>query len=67
MQQTTADDTRLWTLAETAEYLSLSRSALYRWRLTGEGPTGIRVGSVVRYRPSTVKAWVEEQEAQDRH
>jgi predicted DNA-binding transcriptional regulator AlpA len=34
---------------------------LYGWRHRGEGPPGYHIGPHVRYRRSTVEAWIEAQ------
>ncbi len=48
----------LWTPTETAEFLRIPRQTLYKWRVTGDGPPGYRVGRHLRYLPAEVKAWV---------
>jgi excisionase family DNA binding protein len=50
---------RLWTVADVAEYLGVPVKTLYRWRNTGYGPVGCRVGRYVRYRSSDVEAWID--------
>ena len=50
---------RLMTPAEVSEMLGIPINTLYRWRVRGEGPTGYRLGRHVRYRRSTVEAWLE--------
>lgn len=42
-----------------AAYLGLPVGTIYRWRVKGTGPRGIRIGRHVRYRRSDVDAWVE--------
>jgi excisionase family DNA binding protein len=54
-------DERLMTIADLSMMLGLPIDTLYGWRHRGEGPRGYRVGRHVRYRPSTVEAWLEEQ------
>lgn len=51
----------LLTLDELSTYLNVPKSTLYQWRTRGQGPAGIRVGKYVRYRRSTVEAWLDEQ------
>jgi excisionase family DNA binding protein len=51
---------RLWTVADVADYLGVPVKTLYRWRNTGYGPVGCRVGRYVRYRSSDVEAWIDE-------
>jgi predicted DNA-binding transcriptional regulator AlpA len=51
---------QLWSIQETAEYLAISVHTLYGWRTHGYGPPSYRIGSMVRYRPSEVRAWVDE-------
>lgn len=50
---------RLLTIAEVADYLGVPVGTLYQWRHKRTGPTGIRVGRHVRYRPREVEAWLE--------
>ena len=45
---------------EAAEALGLSHRTLQRWRVTGEGPTFVKLGRRVRYRPADLEAFVEE-------
>jgi excisionase family DNA binding protein len=51
----------LMTVEQVADYLSVPVKTVYRWRLTGVGPRGARVGRYVRYRKGDVEAWVERQ------
>ena len=52
---------RLWTPEGLANYLNVPLSTVYRWRSTGKGPAGFRVGKYLRYRPEAVEAWEQEQ------
>ena len=54
-------DERLMTIAELSTMLGVPIDTLYGWRHRGEGPRGYRVGRHVRYRRSSVEAWLEEQ------
>jgi excisionase family DNA binding protein len=54
---------RLWTPAEVSEYLGVPIDTLYRWRYLGTGPKAARIGKHLRYDPTDVYAWVEEQKA----
>jgi len=49
---------KLWTVADLAGYLGVPVSTVYKWRATGEGPRGFRVGRYVRYREADVQAWL---------
>ena len=53
-------DERLMTIAELSTMLGVAIDTLYGWRHRGEGPRGYRVGRHVRYRRSSVEAWLEE-------
>lgn len=44
---------------ELSAYLGVPIQTLYRWRHQGDGPSGMRVGRHVRYRRSTVDAWLD--------
>lgn len=52
----TAD--RLMTVEEVSNYLQVPIRTLYRWRVEGEGPLGIRIGKYVRYRRSDLDSWL---------
>jgi excisionase family DNA binding protein len=54
-------DERLMTIGDLSEMLGIPIETLYGWRHRGEGPQGYRVGRHVRYRRSTVEAWLEGQ------
>ena len=49
----------LLTVCETAEILRCSVHSLNKWRLTGNGPRFVRVGSRVRYRLSAIADFIE--------
>jgi len=53
------DPRRLMSTQEVSAYLRLSVSTLNKWRLTGDGPTFIKLGARVAYRPSDVEAFAE--------
>lgn len=50
----------LWTIDEAAAYLLMSKQTLYGWRCRGYGPPSYRLGNQLRYRPSEVRAWIDE-------
>ena len=52
---------RLMTLSDLSEMLGVPVATLYGWRHRGEGPQGYRIGRHVRYRRSTVEAWLRTQ------
>jgi len=52
---------RLHTEKEEAERLNLSVRTLQSWRYKGGGPPYLRLGSVVRYDPVRVDAWLDQQ------
>lgn len=49
---------RLWTLEETAEFLSIPRATLYKLNHKGTGPRFFHVGRHCRYDPRDVYAWL---------
>ncbi len=51
----------LWTIDETARFLMLAKQTLYGWRCRGYGPPSYRLGNQLRYRPSKVEAWIDQQ------
>jgi excisionase family DNA binding protein len=59
MTDSKASRDRLWTVQDLAEFLSVPVATVYRWRSTGEGPHGFRIGRYVRYRDRDVQAWLD--------
>ncbi|WP_037317213.1 helix-turn-helix domain-containing protein [Amycolatopsis orientalis] len=51
----------LMTVEDLSAHLGVPVGTLYRWRTTGYGPAGKRIGKHLRYRPEDVDAWVAEQ------
>lgn len=43
---------------QTAELLGIAKSTLSKMRLSGEGPTFIKMGRRVAYRPDDIQAWL---------
>ena len=43
---------------EVSKRLNVSIATLRRWRLEKRGPTFVKVGSLVRYRPEDLDSWV---------
>jgi predicted DNA-binding transcriptional regulator AlpA len=50
-----------WTVDDVANYLRMPVKTIYKWRLTGDGPVGARLGKHLRYDPADVVAWFESQ------
>lgn len=50
-----------WTVNDVADFLRVSVKTVYKWRLTGDGPIGARIGKHLRYDPIDVVAWFESQ------
>ena len=46
---------------EAAAYLRLGKPTIERFRITGEGPSYLKLGRVVRYRRCDLDAWLESQ------
>ena len=57
----TTDEERLLTPSAVATILDVPRQTLLNWRTSGKGPLGIRVGRHLRYRRSSLNAWIDEQ------
>jgi predicted DNA-binding transcriptional regulator AlpA len=55
----------LWGVPELAEYLGVPKKTLYIWRYQRIGPPAARVGRFLKYRPSAVEKWLEDQERKD--
>jgi excisionase family DNA binding protein len=54
-------DERLMTIADLSTMLGVPLDTLYGCRHRGEGPRGYRIGRHVRYRRSSVEAWLKDQ------
>jgi len=50
---------RLWNVQDLAEFLDVPVATIYKWRTSGEGPHGFRVGRYLRFRESDVLEWLE--------
>jgi excisionase family DNA binding protein len=48
----------LLTETDVAELLRVSLASVRRWRLEKRGPTFVKVGTCVRYRPEDLEAWI---------
>ena len=44
---------------EAADYVRLGKNTLERFRLTGEGPSFLKLGGSVRYRQTDLDLWME--------
>ena len=56
---TANDDERLWSIAEVAHYLGVSKDTIYGWRKSGYGPPASKVGKHLRWRPVDVTDWID--------
>ncbi|WP_214407383.1 helix-turn-helix transcriptional regulator [Pseudonocardia lacus] len=56
--------TRLWTVQDVAQFLSVPRKTLYQWRNRGYGPPARRIGRHLRYDPEDVRSWFAAQSDQ---
>ena len=56
----------LMTVEELADYLSVPVKTVYRWRLTGAGPRGAKVGRYIRFRRADVDSWLDRQLQEER-
>jgi len=48
----------LLTESDVAERLRVSLASVRRWRFEKRGPTFLKVGALVRYRPEDLETWV---------
>ncbi len=56
------------TESDVAETLRVSLALVRRWRLEKRGPTFVKVGALVRYRPEDLDSWVNTlPTSKDRH
>lgn len=46
--------------AGAADYVGLSIATLDRWRVRGDGPCFVKIGSAVRYRLADLDEWLSE-------
>jgi excisionase family DNA binding protein len=53
--------TRLLSVKELADLLQVSVYSIYAWHRKGQGPSAIRIGNRVRFHPSDVIEWLEEE------
>ena len=53
------DMNSLITEHQAAEQMALTPSTLRKWRWLGKGPNFVKIGSAVRYEPSTIKAFID--------
>lgn len=58
---TTSKPERLWSIEDLADYLAVPVSTIHRWRTYGHGPKSYKVGRHIRFRPTEVSAWLDEQ------
>ena len=63
MPQSILED-ELLTPEQVSEILTIPRATLYAWRTKGTGPAALKVGKHLRYRRSTIDAWLSSQENQ---
>lgn len=54
-----ANDDRLMTVADLADYLGIPVQTVHTQRRDGTGPPGYRVGKYVRWKRTEVDAWLE--------
>lgn len=52
----------LMTPSDVAQVLGVKAKTLANWRVAGTGPQFVKVGGLVRYRRSTIEAWLVAQE-----
>jgi predicted site-specific integrase-resolvase len=55
---------RLKSVRDTAEALGVSVSTLNKWRVYGDGPTFVRLGRRIAYRPEHILEYLEKQARQ---
>lgn len=51
----------LVTITELAECFGVPVKTIYKWRQSGRGPVGIRIGRHLQFRLSDVQSWVDGQ------
>jgi excisionase family DNA binding protein len=53
----------LMSVQELSAYLSVPEASVYAWRYRGTGPTAVKVGRYLRYRPQDVEDWLQKNTA----
>lgn len=48
----------LWSVSDTAAWLGVPVTTLYKWRHLGKGPHAYRLGRHLRYDPAEVRRWL---------
>lgn len=56
---------RLLTIQQVADRLTVSVGCLRAWRIRGEGPPAIRLGSALRWDERDVDAWLDSRRESD--
>lgn len=51
---------QLLTVDDLARLLRVPKATIYRWRSTGDGPSGYTIGRYVRFRRAEVETWLEQ-------
>jgi predicted DNA-binding transcriptional regulator AlpA len=62
MKQSTPQ--RLLNEHQVADSCAISVLTLRKWRVEGRGPRYVKIGTLVRYRPEDVDAWIESHDTQ---
>lgn len=52
----------LWTTEQTAAFLQLEPTTMAQWRVSGKGPSFIKLGGRVRYYKTEILDWLEKDE-----
>lgn len=52
---------------DVAKIIRMSLASLRRWRLLGQGPRYLKLGSACRYKPDDVAAWLDSRPAGGGH
>ena len=53
----------LLSVSDLSRILQIPTATIYQWHYRGIGPTPIRVGKHLRWRPREVDAWLRQQES----
>ena len=59
VQRASVEESPLWGVNKTANYLGIPKGTLYPWVSRGEGPRSYRVGKYRKWKPAEVLAWLE--------
>lgn len=52
---------KLWSVSDLAAYCGVPIATVYQWSHRNTGPRALKIGRHLRFRPSDVRSWEEQQ------